>query len=101
MMVTSEQRVESPASGEECAALLRECAEKKLTTSASGGGTKMGWGNPVCTDVLLKTEKMSGMREHSWQDMTAIVGAGTTWSEMQSVLAQHGQHGGAGPTVGR
>ena len=57
----------------------------------TGGGTKMGWGTPVDAGVRLETRRIAGVREHSWQDMTATVGAGTTWSAMQEALARHGQ----------
>jgi glycolate oxidase FAD binding subunit len=81
----------APENAEQCAAALLQCAERKLTVAPVGGGTKMGWGNPLRADVLLQTRAMCGVREHSWQDMTAIVDAGTPWAEMQQVLAQHGQ----------
>lgn len=92
MSVTDKaQEIIAPASAEECATELVRCAEAGLSVAPTGGGTKMGWGNPLQADVLLQTHKMSGVREHSWQDMTAIVDAGTPWAEMQHVLAQHGQ----------
>jgi glycolate oxidase FAD binding subunit len=34
---------------------------------------------------------MNGVLEHSWQDLTATAGAGTTWAALQSALAKHGQ----------
>jgi glycolate oxidase FAD binding subunit len=56
-----------------------------------GAGTKRSWAGAVRGDVVLETRGIAGVREHSWQDMTATVGAGTTWMEMQRVLAKHGQ----------
>jgi glycolate oxidase FAD binding subunit len=81
----------TPSTTEELSAILKQCAERHHTVTATGGGTKLGWGNAVTPDVLIHTAQLSGVREHSWQDLTATVGAGTTWSAMQSVLAQHGQ----------
>ena len=62
-----------------------------LAIEIAGGRTKREWGNPVAADILLETAGLAGVREHSWQDLTATVGAGTTWSAMQRVLAMHGQ----------
>jgi glycolate oxidase FAD binding subunit len=79
------------ASTEEVSAVLKVCAEQNFVVTATGSGTKLGWGNPVAAQVLLNTLRLAGVREHSWQDLTATVGAGTTWSAMQSALAQHNQ----------
>ena len=81
----------APATAEECASVLRICNERGLTVTPTGGNTKAGWGNPVIAEVIVETPCMTGVSEHSWQDMTAIVGAGTTWAAMQQALAQHGQ----------
>jgi glycolate oxidase FAD binding subunit len=81
----------APASTDEVAAVMRLCSERKLVVTPRGGGTKSDWGNPVKPQVILDTRRMSGVREHSWQDLTATVGAGTSWSEMRQALATHGQ----------
>jgi len=81
----------TPATTENLSTILRDATAKRLTVSATGGGTKLGWGNAVAPDVVIYTSQLSGVREHSWQDLTATVGAGTTWSAMQSALAQHNQ----------
>lgn len=83
--------VVAPASTEEIAAALRLCSAHKLTVSARGGGTKLDWGNPVAPQIIVDTRRLSGIREHVWQDMTATVGAGTLWADMERGLAQHGQ----------
>lgn len=79
------------ADEEQVAAVLRCCSQKSLGTTATGGGTKLGWGNPVAAKVRLETSRLNGVREHSWQDLTATVGAGTKWAAMQHELAKHGQ----------
>ncbi len=83
--------VVAPASTEETAAVLRLCSARKWTVSARGGDTKQDWGNPVAPQVFVDTRRLSGIREHVWQDMTATVGAGTLWADMERELAQHGQ----------
>ncbi len=79
-----------PADTEQVAAILRLCSERRLTVRATGGNTKP-WGHAISPAVLLHTTRLSGVREHSWQDLTATVGAGTTWSVLEAALAQHGQ----------
>jgi glycolate oxidase FAD binding subunit len=81
----------APASAEELAAVMRVCSERKLAASPRGGSTKLDWGNPVSPHIVVDTRRFAGVREHSWQDLTATVGAGTVWAEMQNTLAQRGQ----------
>jgi glycolate oxidase FAD binding subunit len=81
----------APSSAEETAAVMRVCAEKKLVVSARGGGTKVEWGNAVAPQVIVDTRRLAGVREHSWGDLTATVGAGTPWGVMERELAMHGQ----------
>lgn len=81
----------SPASTEEVSQVLAQCAQAGLVVSARGGSTKYAWGNPVAARVILETRRLAGIREHVWQDMTATVGAGTTWGAMQQALVAHGQ----------
>jgi glycolate oxidase FAD binding subunit len=81
----------TPATTEEISDVLKVCAEQNFIVTATGSGTKLYWGNSVAAQVLLNTSRLAGVREHSWQDLTATVGAGTTWSAMQSAVAQHNQ----------
>jgi glycolate oxidase FAD binding subunit len=83
--------VASPRTTEDVAAALRFADANGIGVEIAGGGTKRGWVGRVGGDVVLETRGLAGVREHSWQDLTATVGAGTTWAEMQRVLAQHGQ----------
>ncbi len=83
--------VVSPRNTEEVAALLRRCNAAGWRVEVAGAGTKRGWAGLVEADVVLEVGGLSGVREHSWQDLTATVGAGTTWGEMQRVLRAHGQ----------
>src|SRR5438270_9284122 len=83
--------VASPKTTEDLATVMRYADASGLKVEISGGGTKRSWGGQVHSDIVLETRGLAGVREHSWQDLTATVGAGTTWAEMQRVLAQHGQ----------
>jgi glycolate oxidase FAD binding subunit len=89
--------VASPQTTEEVAAITRYANEHGLPIEIAGAGTKRGWGNPVSADILLDTTNLVGVRQHSWQDLTATVAAGTTWSEMQRVLAEHNQQAALDP----
>lgn len=79
--------VASPQSTEEVAAITRYANENKLAIEIAGAGTKRGWGNPVEADILLETTRLTGVREHVWQDLTATVAAGTSWANLQRALA--------------
>ena len=81
----------SPATTDELAAALRTASEHSTAVEPIGGGTKRSWGKPVAAQLRVDTGRLSGIHEHVWQDMTATVAAGTTWSAMQHGLAQFGQ----------
>jgi glycolate oxidase FAD binding subunit len=80
-----------PQTTEEVAAITRYATEHGLSIEITGAGTKCGWGNPVNADILLATTSLAGVRQHSWQDLTATVAAGTLWAAMQRALAVHNQ----------
>ena len=62
------------------------CRSRSRARAQSAAGAM-----PVRADMVLNTRRLAGVREHRWQDLTATVGAGTPWAEMQRELAQHGQ----------
>jgi glycolate oxidase FAD binding subunit len=93
----------TPHNTEEVSAILKVCTRHQIPVLPSGGSTKSNWGErtrameyfhrkplPGFT-VALQLHKLEGVSEHSWQDLTATVRAGTRWAEMQKVLAAHGQ----------
>ncbi|HWB33366.1 MAG TPA: FAD-binding oxidoreductase [Acidobacteriaceae bacterium] len=80
-----------PSTVEQVAAVTASVDGHGLAIEITGAGTKRGWGNPVRADLVLNTTRLEGVREHRWQDLTATVGAGTTWAAMQKELAEHGQ----------
>jgi glycolate oxidase FAD binding subunit len=85
------QIVVSPQTTEEVATIARYANINRLAIEIAGAGTKRGWGNPVLAEIVLKTTRLAGVRHHSWQDLTATAGAGTTWAAMQRALAVHNQ----------
>jgi glycolate oxidase FAD binding subunit len=82
----------APGDTGEVAAVLRFAQDNHLTVVPYGGGTKQGWGYPVEPALLLEMHRLNMLREHTWQDMTCTVEAGSTWSGLQAGLAQHGQY---------
>src|SRR5277367_5538620 len=82
----------APGNTDEVAAVLRFAQENHLAVVPYGGGTKQGWGYPVEPALLLEMHRLNMLREHTWQDMTCTVEAGSTWAGLQSGLAQHGQY---------
>jgi glycolate oxidase FAD binding subunit len=82
----------APASAEEAASLLGWAAEQRLAVGTRGGGTRSGLGNvPRALDLVLSTEKMSGVVEYEPADLTVTVGAGTPFEELQRALGERGQ----------
>ena len=81
----------SPPNTHEVAAILRAANADKLAVEPTGGRTKLTWGSRVTPRLQLSTARLTGIREHVWQDMTATVAAGTPWSAMQHELARHNQ----------
>ncbi len=81
----------APENAEQVSAILRCADENSLSITPYGAGTKQGWGNPVSPALILHTRRLNALRDHTWQDMTATVEAGCSWSSMQSALARHGQ----------
>jgi glycolate oxidase FAD binding subunit len=81
----------APGSAGQIAEVLRFANEYGLSVVPTGGGTKLGWGNPVEPEIFLSLARMNSVREHAWQDLTCTVEAGCTWAAMQEALADHGQ----------
>lgn len=100
-------RAERPKTAEECAAVLRGCADAGQTVRVRGGGTKDHLGTRRETDVVLETAGLGGILDHVPEDLTVTVGAGTRMDVLRDALAAHGQflpldppHVARGATVG-
>jgi glycolate oxidase FAD binding subunit len=90
-ILRGETIVAVPADVQQVAEVLRFANANGLTVMPSGGGTKLGWGNPVVADIELSMKRICELREHAWQDMTCTVEAGCSWAAMQAELKRHGQ----------
>ncbi len=82
----------APADTQQIAAVLKHANAQGLSVIPTGGGTKLGWGNPVEPQLALDMHRMDQVKEHAWQDMTCTVQAGCTWAAMQTALSKHNQH---------
>jgi glycolate oxidase FAD binding subunit len=85
-------RIVSPGTEEEISEILKWAVAADVRMSVRGGGTKLSWGNiPQAVGLVLSMERISGEVEHSWEDMTFTVKAGTTISALQNQLGAHRQ----------
>ena len=84
--------VACPDSPEQISEILKWAVAEDVAVSVRGGGTKTKWANtPQRADLVLSTERISGVVEHAWEDLTFTVKAGTTISALQTHLATHRQ----------
>lgn len=81
----------APADAEQIAEIMALAKKDRLTVSPQGGGSKRNWGQGSPVDLYLSLERLDGVLEHPWQDLTCTVQAGCTWSKLQKRLAAHGQ----------
>jgi glycolate oxidase FAD binding subunit len=84
--------VASPASVSECSALLRAAAEHGLSVVPRGGGSRLGWGDPVTRcDLLVDMRRMDAVVEHAAGDLVARLQAGARMGDVADALARAGQ----------
>jgi glycolate oxidase FAD binding subunit len=84
--------IAEPASLDELAAALREANERGHAVVPWGAGRHMSLGNiPARYDLALRMTKLDRVIEYEPADLTITVEAGLTMSQLQSVLAEHGQ----------
>jgi len=84
--------IKTPTSTEELSEILIGAARDKLCVALSGGGTKLGLGNPPeQLDLLVRTRGMKKILEYAPADMVLIAEAGATLAEIQAVAREHRQ----------
>jgi glycolate oxidase FAD binding subunit len=85
-------RVARPGSVEEASQVLRAAAGEGLAVVFSGGGSKLGWGNPPeRADLLVATEALDEVLEHAAGDLVVRAQAGVRLADLQAALAPAGQ----------
>jgi glycolate oxidase FAD binding subunit len=91
-VVVTNPTVEKPGTAEDLARTLHEAAASKLAVIPVGGGRAGGMGDPPSrADVLLHTNRLDRVLEHSQSDMVVSVEAGITLESLQAELAKAGQ----------
>jgi glycolate oxidase FAD binding subunit len=84
--------VAAPASTEEAAAIVRAAAEHDFAMVVRGAGTKQDWATPPRRlDLIIDTQRLTGVVEHAAGDLITVVRAGTPRSELAEKLAPAGQ----------
>ena len=77
-----------PATTEEAAELVRGAATAGWSVVVRGGGTKQDWALPPrAVDLVLCTERMTGIVEHAAGDLILVVRAGTPLATVADKLA--------------
>jgi glycolate oxidase FAD binding subunit len=85
-------RVARPGSVEEAGQVLRAAADDGLAVAFSGGGSKLGLGNPPeRVDLLVSSERMDQVLEHAAGDLVVRAQAGVRLADLQQRLAPAGQ----------
>jgi glycolate oxidase FAD binding subunit len=91
----------TPHSATEAAAVLAGAAAQRRPVRIAGGGTKLGWGNPVQSDALrLRTENLSRVQIQTTTPPTATLGAGTPIAHAQVQFARVGMMLAVDPQLG-
>lgn len=99
-MAVGAARIETPASEREVAELLRVCADEERSVRVRGGGTKLGWGNPVRADVELRTTGLDEIVELNPGDLTALLQPGVRLGDAQAQFAAEGLRLSLDPPLG-
>lgn len=82
----------APGSSQECAEVLAEASAGDRKLAPIGGGTKLNLGNPPeRLDLILSTERLTGILDYEPTDLVLSVSAGARFGDVQAVLAEHGQ----------
>jgi glycolate oxidase FAD binding subunit len=91
-----------PASFEEAAELLAQCAADGSRVRFRGGGTKLAWGTPVEEPfVWLSSRRLDQVVAHNAGDLTAVFQAGVPLAVAQAALRSARQRLALDPPLGR
>jgi glycolate oxidase FAD binding subunit len=82
----------APANPAELAELLRDAASAGRSISVQGSSTKRRMAGPVeIADTAITTLSLRGVLQYEPRDLTISVGAGASWCELTSLLAENRQ----------
>lgn len=83
--------IESPANPSELAALLADISSQGGAVAPIGGGTKLGFGNPLSRDaVMVSTRRLDRILAYEPDDMTISVEAGAKMCAVWNAIAERG-----------
>src|SRR6185437_4642800 len=81
-----------PATPEELAEVLRQCALKRESITLTGNSSKHAIAGPVFpSERQISTKRLRRVLMYEPRDLTVSVEAGFGFSELQSLLRQNGQ----------
>ena len=85
-------RVARPGSVEEASQVLRAAADDGLAVVFTGGGSKLGLGNPPeRVDLLVSNERLDQVLEHAAGDLVVRAQAGVRLADLRQRLGPAGQ----------
>jgi len=79
----------APRDRDEAARLLDIASEHGLVVLPWGGGEHQGMGGRVEPDIVLVTSSLDGVIDYQPEDLTVVVGGGTTVTDLEETLAEH------------
>ncbi len=86
------RHVVDPDDARGLADLLVWAASERLATVIRGGGSKLGWGRvPETVGLVIRTARLNRVVAHRHGDLTVTVQSGTRLTDLNDILAQHGQ----------
>ncbi|MEK7879818.1 MAG: FAD-binding oxidoreductase, partial [candidate division NC10 bacterium] len=81
-----------PGGSQEVSDLVKVASEERLAITPWGSGTRVGLGNiPTRVDLVLNLSRLSRVVEHTPDDLTVTVEAGTSLLTLSSHLSRHRQ----------
>jgi glycolate oxidase FAD binding subunit len=83
--------VVAPTDVDQVARLFDFCSEHGLVVLPWGAGLHQGFGGRVQPDVIVSTSRLAGIRGWEPDDLTVVVGAGTTVGELERSIGERSQ----------
>ena len=81
----------TPGNEQELARILAFASENGLGVLVTGGGTKLGWGNPPSkSDILVSLGRLAGITEFDPENLSLCARAGTSISAIMAAAGQAG-----------
>jgi len=92
------ERVETPGSEAEVAAVVRDARAKREPMEIVGGGTRRALGRPVRATRCLSTSALAGIPHYEPGALTLVAASGTPLAQVNATLSAEGQRLSFEPT---